>query len=163
MLPLEERIEALISPSLELMGYRVVRVKMGEGPRHKTLQIMAERIEDGGLNLDDCEEISHQVSAVLDVEDPIAGEYTLEVSSPGLDRPLVKLEDYVRFIGMEAKLGLSYAVEGRKRFKGHILRVEGEDITFQPQDGAALTIPFHHIAGANLVITEDMLKPKLVH
>ena len=113
-------IAEIVEPALAAMGYRVVRVALGGG-RRATLQIMAERIDDAPLTLDDCTLISHSVSALLDVADPIPGAYVLEISSPGIDRPLVRLDDYDRFSGFEARIELGAPVEGRKRFRGRRL------------------------------------------
>src|SRR5712675_2493030 len=102
------------------MGYRLVRVAV-LGAGRATLQIMAERRDDASMTVDDCADISRSVSALLDVADPIAGAYTLEVSSPGIDRPLVRPEDYERFTGFEARIELARPVDGRKRFRGRLL------------------------------------------
>ena len=114
------RIAQTIEPSLEAMGYRLVRVVITSG-RRATLQVMAERIDDRPMTVDDCAQISHSVSALLDVADPIAGAYMLEISSPGIDRPLVRPEDYDRFSGFEARIELARPLEGRKRFRGRLL------------------------------------------
>src|SRR5215467_7055411 len=110
----------MIEPALAAMGYRLVRVLMTSG-RRPTLQVMAERLDDLPITLDDCAEISHSVSAILDVADPIAGAYTLEISSPGIDRPLVRAQDYDRFSGFEARIELARPIEGRRRFRGRLL------------------------------------------
>ena len=113
-------IAQMIDPSLAAMGYRLVRVLM-TGGRRSTLQVMAERLDDLPITLDDCAEISRSVSALLDVADPIAGAYTLEISSPGIDRPLVRAEDYDRFSGFEARIELAVPLDGRKRFRGRLV------------------------------------------
>src|SRR5690554_5392970 len=111
-----ERVGALIEPSLEEMGYELVRVQLTGGPR-PGLQIMAERADRAQMSVEDCAAISRAISAILDVEDPIAGAYTLEVSSPGIDRPLTRPEDFDRFQGFEARIECREAVEGRRRLR----------------------------------------------
>lgn len=157
--PIEQKIEQMIAPSLTDLGYGIVRVKFFDGDS-KTLQIMAERLSDGRLGIEDCEKISHHVSALLDVEDPLSDAYNLEVSSPGIDRPLVKLKDFTAYIGHEAKLSLQLPVNGRKRFKGELLKVtEQEDILLQlPDSKEPVTIAFSNIDSAKLVLTDKLLK-----
>ena len=149
------KIEEMIAPSLEAMGYRLVRVAM-TGGRRATLQVMAERHDDQAMTVEDCAEISRTVSALLDVADPIVGAYTLEVSSPGIDRPLVRREDFDRFAGFEAKVELGQAIEGRRRFRGKLLGVEGEAVRLLV-DGAAVALPLAAVARAKLVITDELL------
>src|ERR1700691_3534201 len=120
-------IALIIEPSLEAMGYRLVRVAF-LGARRATLQIMAERLDDTPMTVEDCTEISRSVSALLDVADPIADAYMLEVSSPGIDRPLTRPEDYDRFAGFEAKIELGQPIDGRKRFRGRLLGRAGDHI-----------------------------------
>jgi ribosome maturation factor RimP len=148
-------IEAMIAPSLQAMGYRVVRVAF-TGGRRATLQIMAERIDDAAMTVDDCAEVSHTVSALLDVADPIAAPYMLEVSSPGIDRPLVRREDYQRFAGFEAKIELNEPHEGRKRFRGRLMGVEGEAAKLLVGEEAVL-LPLAAVARAKLVLTDDLI------
>ena len=151
-----DAIVPIIEPSLEAMGYRLVRVAF-LGARRATLQIMAERLDDVPMTVDDCTEISRSVSALLDVADPIAGAYMLEVSSPGLDRPLTRPEDYDRFAGFEAKIELSRPLDGRKRFRGRLLGRADDHVRLASDVGEAL-LPFTDIAKAKLVITDDLLK-----
>lgn len=132
---LTDRIAETIEPALAAMGYEIVRVQLGGGRRSATLQIMCDRLDGQGLTLDDCAEISRLASAVLDVEDPITGEYTLEVSSPGLDRPLTRPKDFDRFAGCEARIELSLPVDGRKRFRGVLRGLEGETVLLETGDG----------------------------
>ena len=150
------KIEAMIAPSLEAMGYRVVRVAV-TGGRRATLQIMAERTDDQAMRVEDCTEISRMVSALLDVADPIAGAYLLEVSSPGIDRPLVRREDFARFAGFEAKVELNAPVDGRKRFRGRLLGVEGDAVRLLV-DAAPVTLPIAAVARAKLVLTDELLR-----
>ncbi len=121
-------IGRIIEPSLDAMGYRLVRVMQTGGLRRPTLQVMAERRDEEPMTVEDCAEISRAVSALLDVADPIAGAYMLEVSSPGIDRPLVRPEDYDRFVGFEARIDLSSPLDGRKRFRGRVLGREADHV-----------------------------------
>jgi len=150
------RIEQIITPSVEALGYEIVRVLLLGGQR-PTLQIMAERIDGAGMTVEDCADISRSVSALLDVEDPIAGAYTLEVSSPGLDRPLTRLKDFERFAGLTAKLETRLAIDGRKRFKGTLKGVEGEEIILDAESGPA-RVAFDNVLRAKLVITDELLR-----
>lgn len=154
-------IEAMIAPSLEAMGYRVVRVAV-TGGRRATLQIMAERIDEQAMTVEDCAEISRTVSALLDVADPIAGAYTLEVSSPGIDRPLVKREDFVRFAGFEAKIELNQPRDGRRRFRGKLLGVEGDEVRLLVDD-APVVLPLSAVTRAKLVLTDELMAASRDH
>ncbi|HUK10888.1 MAG TPA: ribosome maturation factor RimP [Stellaceae bacterium] len=149
------RIETLIAPSLEAMGYRVVRV-MSLGGRRPVLQVMAERIDGAPMGVEDCGEISHAVSALLDVEDPIAHAYVLEVSSPGIDRPLVRPADYERFSGFEAKVELRRPIEGRRRFRGRLLGLAEERVRLDVGSGV-VELPFNEIQRAKLVLTNELI------
>ncbi len=156
MKSLAEQIEALIAPSIADMGFDLVRVLLLEGRSGQTLQIMAER-PDGSMSLDDCAMISRQISAVLDVEDAIAAAYRLEVSSPGIDRPLVKLADYVAYVGHAAKIETALPIHGRKRFAGNLKAVEGNDIIITV-DNKDHVLPFADISAAKLVLTDRLIK-----
>ncbi len=145
----------MIEPSLEAMGYRVVRIAF-TGGRRATLQIMAERRDDAPMTVEDCADISRQISAVLDVEDPIATQYTLEVSSPGIDRPLVSREDFVRFAGFEAKVELNRPVDGQKRFRGRLLGFAEDDVRLALED-REVALPFADIARAKLMLTDELI------
>ena len=151
-----EDIAPIIEPSLEAMGYRLVRVAF-MGAKRTTLQIMAERLDDAPMTVDDCTDISRSVSALLDVADPIASAYTLEVSSPGIDRPLTRPEDYDRFAGFEARIELGQPLEGRKRFKGRILGRDEAHVRLRGDHGE-VSLPLTDIAKAKLIITDDLLK-----
>jgi len=154
------RIARLIGPPLEAMGFSLVRVRYGGG-RRPILQIMAERA-DGTMTVADCADVSRAVSAVLDVEDPIPGEYMLEVSSPGIDRPLTRLIDFERFKGFEARIEMSLPQDGRKRFRGRLLGLaEGEEVQLADADGSTVLLPFHAIADAKLVLTDDLIAASL--
>jgi ribosome maturation factor RimP len=149
-------IARLIEPSLEAMGYRLVRVAMIGGHRAATLQIMAERRDAAAMTVEDCADISRSISAVLDVADPIAGSYALEISSPGIDRPLVRPEDYERFAGFEARIELSRPLDGRKRFRGRLLGRVADAARLATEAGE-VRLPFAGIARAKLVLTDDLL------
>ncbi len=149
-------IAPIIEPSLEAMGYRLVRVAF-LGAKRATLQIMAERIDNVPMTVDDCTAISRSVSALLDVADPIADAYMLEISSPGIDRPLTRPEDYDRFTGFEARVELGQPFDGRKRFRGRILGRAGDRVRLADENGE-IELPFIDIAKAKLVITDDLLK-----
>lgn len=160
--PMDEKIAALIGPSVEGMGFRLVRVRL-MGGRRPTLQIMAER-PDGTMEVDDCAEVSRMISALLDVEDPIDREYLLEVSSPGIDRPLTRLEDFERYAGFEAKLETQDLIDGRKRFRGALLGVEDQDVKIRVEaDGetAEIALPFEALLDAKLVLTDELIAESL--
>jgi ribosome maturation factor RimP len=166
-LPIDtNEIARIIEPSLETMGYRLVRVALTAGQR-PTLQVMAERIDEAPMTVDDCADISRQVSALLDVADPIAGAYTLEVSSPGIDRPLTRPEDYDRFAGFEARIELGAPLAGRKRFRGRLLGRTGDFVRLAAE-GGEVHLPLADVARAKLVLTDDLLaqaqqKPAQIH
>jgi ribosome maturation factor RimP len=153
---LQSRLETLIAPSLEGMGYELVRV-MFQGKTQPTLQIMAERKDGAAMTVDDCAEISRSLSALLDVEDPIQGGYVLEVSSPGIDRPLTRPKDFIAWAGHEAKIESLVAVDGRKRFRGTLLGLDDEGrVRLQTDTGEAL-IPPADIKVAKLVLTDALI------
>jgi ribosome maturation factor RimP len=159
-------IARIVEPSLEAMGYRLVRIILS-GTKRPTLQLMAERHDAEPMSVEDCAEISRQVSALLDVADPIAGAYTLEISSPGIDRPLVRPEDYERFAGFEAQLELSQPQDGRRRFRGRLLGRADGDVRLAGPAGE-VRLPFAVIAKAKLVLTDELLalaqkKPAQTH
>ena len=147
-------IAQMIEPSLAAMGYRLVRVIMTSG-RRATLQVMAERLDDLPITLDDCAQISRSVSALLDVTDPIVGAYTLEISSPGIDRPLVRTEDYDRFSGFEARIELAIPLDGRRRFRGRLLGTSEGAIRLVTEAGET-RLPLNAVTRAKLVLTEDL-------
>jgi ribosome maturation factor RimP len=151
-----DKIETAIEPSLAAMGYRVVRVAVTGGRNRPTLQVMAERSDDKAMTVEDCADISRTVSALLDVADPIDAAYTLEVSSPGIDRPLVRREDFARFAGFEAKIELSAPVDGRKRFRGRLLGIEGDAVQLLV-DAAPVALPLAAVTRAKLVLTDELL------
>ena len=148
-------VERLIAPALDAMGYDIVRVMLS-GSRQGLLQIMAERKSDGGMTVEDCATVSRAVSALLDVEDPIEGAYSLEVSSPGLDRPLTRLADFERFKGLEARVEMQLPIDGRRRFTGRLEGVRGEQVLIATEQGAA-ELPFADLARAKLLLTDELL------
>ncbi len=152
-------LEPIIEPAVEAAGFRLVRLRL-MGGKTKTLQIMAER-PDGTMNVEDCAALSRALSDFLDAEDPIEGEYNLEVSSPGIDRPLTRLADFARWAGHEAKLELGAPdAAGRKRFKGLLLGLDGADVQLETQ-GQRLSLPFKAIAEAKLVLTDKLIAEDL--
>jgi ribosome maturation factor RimP len=146
----------MIAPSLNAMGYELVRVLM-QGRQSPILQIMAERRDMKAMTVEDCADISRQISALLDVDDPIAGAYSLEVSSPGIDRPLTRPQDYERYAGFEAKLETADLVEGRKRFRGKLLGLDGQDQVRLVAEGVEWTIPRAAVKTAKLVLTDELI------
>ncbi|MET3792988.1 ribosome maturation factor RimP [Aquamicrobium terrae] len=161
---IEARIAAIILPVLRGIGFRLVRVRLS-GQHGLTLQIMAER-DDGTMTVEDCEEVSRAVSPALDVEDPIEKAYHLEVSSPGIDRPLVRKSDFATWLGHLAKMETSTLVAERKRFKGRITEVDDEGILVLrdvPAYGEepSVRVPFETIAEARLILTDDLIRDAL--
>lgn len=154
--PLTARVETIIAPSLEAMGYQVVRVALTSG-RRATLQVMAERIDGLGMAVDDCAAISRAVSALLDIEDPIEAAYTLEVSSPGIDRPLVRRADFQRFAGFEARVETHRLVEGRKRFRGKMMGMNDADDVIVIAEGVEYLVPFSAIQRSRLILTDELI------
>ena len=152
---LAARVEQLVTPTIEAMGFDIVRVLVTTG-QHATLQIMAEPSDGRLMVVDDCADISRAVSAIMDVEDPIPDAYTLEVSSPGLDRPLVRLRDFERFAGFEAKIELFKLTDGRRRFKSRIVGVE-ENVVVVDVEGEQIRLDHSDIAKAKLIVTDEML------
>ena len=159
---MDRRIAEIITPAIEDMGFEVVRVRLMSG-KSQVLQIMAQK-PDGTIEVDDCGEISTAVSALLDVEDPIADEYTLEVSSPGIDRPLTRLKDFDQWEGHEAKIETEEQIDGRRRFKGTLQGTEGSEILIEIEDhGDPVTIglQFDWLSDAKLVLTDELIREVL--
>ena len=154
-MPLTDHIADLISPSIEALGYELVRVTLA-GNTRKVLQIMAEPKDGRVMSVEDCARVSRAVSAILDVEDPISGAYSLEVSSPGIDRPLTRPKDFDRYAGHEAKIETHEPIEGRKRFKGILKGVADENVKID-SEGAELALPLNQIAKAKLVLTDALI------
>ena len=149
----EDRIEQIIEPAVCELGFAIVRIQLS-GVQNPRLQIMAEPIGSGNMTVDHCATISRAVSALLDVEEPISGNYTLEVSSPGIDRPLVKLRDFERFVGSKVRVESKTAVDGRKRFLGELYRVNDNTVTILIEDNEWV-IPYCSIQRAKLVNSSD--------
>jgi ribosome maturation factor RimP len=139
------------------MGYEIVRVRLS-GKERPTLQIMADRADDAPISVDDCEAISRSVSAILDVEDPIKAAYVLEVSSPGIDRPLTRAKDWVRWAGHLARVELAAPLDGRKRFSGTVLGLEGGAGKLKLDDGAEVALPLDAVRTARLVLTDALIE-----
>ena len=153
------QLEPIIEPAVEAAGYRLVRLRI-LGGKTKTLQIMAER-PDGSMNVEDCARLSRALSDFLEREDPFEGEYLLEVSSPGIDRPLTRLTDFARWAGHEAKLELiAPDASGRRRFKGMLIGLDGSDVAIEVE-GERLKFPFRNIAEAKLVLTDKLIAEDL--
>lgn len=156
------RLLPIVEPAVEDAGYRLVRLRLVAG-RRKTLQVMAER-PDGTMDVEDCARLSRALSERLAEDDPIAGEWVLEVSSPGIDRPLVRLADFARYAGHEARVELAAARDGRKRFKGEVMGVDGDKVVLRvagaegPED---IRLPHKAIAEAKLVLTDRLIAEDL--
>ena len=155
---IDRRLAAIVRPTIEDLGFELVRLRL-QGSKRAVLQIMAER-PDGGIEVDDCARISRAVSAVLDVEDPIHAEYVLEVSSPGIDRPLTRLKDFERWAGYEARVETSEPVEGRRRFKGTLAGVEDGEVLLEIPEGT-IGLALDMISDAKLVLTDALIAESL--
>jgi ribosome maturation factor RimP len=153
---LEARIADAVAPTIEHMGYELVRVQVS-GKERPVVQIMADRADEAPFTVEDCEAISHAVGAVLDVEDLIRGEWALEVSSAGIDRPLTRAKDWNRFAGHVAQLELEVPLEGRKRFKGTALGADGQSARLRLEDGTEMAFPRSNIRRAKLVLTDELI------
>ncbi len=148
--------------AIESLGFRLVRAHVSGGSRRQTLQIMAEPLDGSTMTVEGCTTVSRHISPLLDVLDPIAGEYNLEVSSPGIDRPLVSLDDYKRFAGFEAKIEMAIAISGQKNFRGHIIGVDENVVLLRTATGDAY-LAFADIVKAKLILTDaliDAMQPK---
>ena len=162
---IDRQLAALLAPVIEGMGFELVRLRL-MGGRKATLQVMADR-PDGGIEVDDCARISTALSAVLDVEDPIEGEYVLEVSSPGIDRPLTRLRDFAEWDGWLARLETEQPIDGQKRFRGTLRGVEGDEVLIEipapgPGDGSVVIgLKFDWLADARLVLTDALIAEML--
>jgi ribosome maturation factor RimP len=149
------RIEDIVAPTIVGMGYELVRVAMSKGG---TLQIMIEPADGRAMDVEACAVLSRALSAVLDVEDPIPGSYTLEVSSPGIDRPLTRPKDYARWAGHVARLETAEPVEGRRRFKGTLLGIEGDLVKLRLEDGREAQVPLSAVSRAKLEMTDALIE-----
>jgi len=155
--PNDDAVREMIAPTLEAMGYSLVRVRLMES-KPRRLQVMADRHDGVDMTVDDCATLSTAISAVLNVEDPIKGQYDLEVSSPGIDRPLVTLDDFERYTGFEAKLEADPSGAGRKRYRGRLAGIVDEMVRIDigGPDGT-VAIPFAGIREAKLVLTDELI------
>ena len=152
------QLEPILAPVVEAAGFRLVRLRL-MGGKKKTLQVMAER-QDGGMNVDDCTSLSHTLLDFLEREDILEGDFELEVSSPGIDRPLTRLTDFARWCGHEAKIELAAALDGRKRLHVMLLGLDGNDVVVEAA-GERLKFPFRAIAEAKLVLTDKLIREDL--
>jgi ribosome maturation factor RimP len=155
-------LETLLFPAVQAAGYRLVRLRLMGGKR-KTLQIMAERA-DGQMDVEDCTKLSRLLSEVLETADPISDEYVLEVSSPGIDRPLTAPEDFARFAGYEARVELARGLDGRRRFKGLLIGLEGGDVLMDVTDELdtrRVRLPYADIVEAKLLLTDRLIQESL--
>ena len=155
---IDRRLAEILTPVIEGMGFELVRVRFMSG-KTKTVQVMAERPE-GGIEVDECGAISIAISAVLDVEDPIEDAFTLEVSSPGIDRPLTRLKDFETFEGYEAKIETTELIDGRRRFKGELAGVEGDEVLINVEEGT-IGLRFDWLSDAKLVLTDELISEML--
>ncbi|NOX39610.1 MAG: ribosome maturation factor RimP [Alphaproteobacteria bacterium] len=155
---IDKRLAEIVQPLIEGLGFELVRLRL-MGGKHPTLQIMADKPE-GGIEVDDCAKISSALSAVLDVEDPIEEEYALEVSSPGIDRPLTRLKDFAAWADYEAKIETDQLIDGRKRFKGALKGIEGDEILIEIPEGT-IGLKFDWLVEAKLVLTDELISEML--
>ena len=159
---IDRRLAEIIGPVIEDLGFELVRLRL-QGGKTATLQIMADR-PDGGINVDDCADISTAVSAVLDVEDPLEDNYHLEVSSPGIDRPLTRMKDFATFEGYEVRLETNQPIDGRKRFKGLLAGTEGDEVLLNIEEAGethTIGLNFDWLSDAKLVLTDELIAEML--
>lgn len=159
---MDRRLADIVGPVIEGMGFELIRLRLMGGAT-RVLQIMADRPE-GGINVDECGEISTAVSAILDVEDPIEENYVLEVSSPGIDRPLTRLKDFETWKGWEARIETTELIDGRRRFKGGLMGVEGNDVLIEIEEGGqdvTIGLNFDWLSDAKLILTDELIEEML--
>ena len=159
---IDRRLADIVGPVIEGLGFELVRIRL-MGGRTRVLQIMADRPE-GGIGVDECGTISTAVSAVLDVEDPIEENFILEVSSPGIDRPLTRLKDFEMWKGWEARIETSELIDGRRRFKGGLMGVEGEEILIEIEEGGqdvTIGLRYDWLSDAKLILTDELIAEML--
>jgi len=149
------RVRRLIEPAIGDLGFEIVRLQLA-GKNRPCMQVMVEHGTGRAITVDDCARVSRAISTILDVENPIKGAYTLEVSSPGIDRPLVRIGDFQRFRGFQAKIETHRPIDGRRRFKGRLLGVEGDRVRIEVE-GGEVTLPHPDIQRAKLVLTDDLI------
>jgi ribosome maturation factor RimP len=153
---LESKIKEVLLPSLEAMGFSLVRIRIMGGGENRTLQLMIDRLDEQPISIEDCALVSRDASVLLDVEDPINGAYMLEVSSPGIDRPLTKERDFERYVGFEAKLELRDVQDGQRRFRGRLLGCENGVVKLLTEAGET-SLPFGTITAAKLILTDELV------
>lgn len=159
---IDRRLAAIVGPVIEGLGFELVRIRV-MGGKTRILQIMADRPE-GGIEVDDCAAISTAVSAVLDVEDPIEENYVLEVSSPGIDRPLTRLKDFDMWVDYEARIETTELIDGRRRFKGTLQGTEGDEVLIEIEEGGeplTIGLKFDWLSDAKLILTDDLIAEML--
>lgn len=157
---LEERIAAVVEPSLAHMGYELVRIAVLG--RHKpTVQIMVDRADGGPVSIDDCTRLGQHFNAVMNVEDPLPGAWTLEISSPGIDRPLTRVKDWQRFVGHLARAEVTTPLDGRRRFSGIVVGADDTAARLRLDDGMVIALPFGNIRRAKLVLTDALIEATL--
>jgi ribosome maturation factor RimP len=159
---IDRRLADIVGPVIEGMGFELVRIRL-MGGKTRTLQIMADK-PDGGIDVDDCGQISTAVSLVLDVEDPVEDQYILEVSSPGIDRPLTRLKDFDAWSGWEARVETTELIDGRRRFKGTLQGTEGDEVLIEIEEGGGMLtvgLRFEWLSDAKLILTEDLITEML--
>jgi ribosome maturation factor RimP len=159
---IDQRLAEILTPTIEGMGFELVRIRL-MGGRTRTLQIMADRPE-GGIEVEDCAQISTAVSAVLDVEDPLEDNYILEVSSPGIDRPLTRFKDFEVWKGWEARIETGELIDGRRRFKGTLAGTEGDEVLIELEEGeerVTIGLKFDWLSDAKLILTDELIAEML--
>ena len=159
---IDRRLADIIIPVIEGLGFELVRLRL-MGGKTRILQIMADR-PDGGIGVDECGEISTAVSAVLDVEDPLEDNYVLEVSSPGIDRPLTRLKDFDVWKGWEARIETTELIDGRRRFKGGLAGIDGDEVLITLDEGGeevTIGLKFDWLSDAKLILTEELISEML--
>lgn len=159
---IDRRLADIVQPVIEGLGFELIRLRL-MGGKTRVLQIMADR-PDGGIGVDECGDISTAVSAVLDVEDPLEDNYVLEVSSPGIDRPLTRLKDFEKWKGWEARVETTELIDGRRRFKGGLMGVEGEEVLIEIEEGGqdvTIGLQFDWLSDAKLILTDELIAEML--
>jgi len=152
-----DTLTRMIEPEAKALGFDLVRVAMFGGQSDPTLQVMAERPDTRQLTIDDCADLSRRISDLLDVNDPIEHAYRLEVSSPGIDRPLTRVKDFADWAGHEARITLAEKLDGQRQFKGELLGLDGDTVLIRARDGQTARLPFPAIADAKLVMTDKLI------
>ncbi|MBN8827308.1 MAG: ribosome maturation factor RimP [Sphingobacteriia bacterium] len=156
---INEKIFSILDEPLKFRGYEIIKINYKKGPKRSTLQIFIERIDGKAITIDDCEKASKAASLLLDANDPISGEYNLEMSSPGIDRPLTRLKDFQNYIGFDAKISLKLPIEDRKNFSGIIANVQDNNVIIKSADGQNIEseIDFDNIHSAKLILTDRLI------